>query len=103
MKVQVSKTFAKWMNTCGGQFTAEVVTMKPAQYGWQVGDQFDAMDSGDYDWERQLFKVIMVAYPDDYYACPLYLTTARLNSEFRRRGVSNEAELKSMILDMCEI
>lgn len=103
MVVKVSKTFAKWMNTCGGQFTAEVVTMNQSQYGFHVGDQFEAMDAGDYDWEKRVFKAIMVTYPDDYYACPLYLTTARLSSEFRRRGVSNVAELKGMVLDMCEI
>ena len=102
MKVKVSKVFAKWMaSACG--VSAEVVTMNANQYRYLVGDEFDAIDAGDYDYENLLFRAIMVTYPDDYYACPMYLSTARLNSEFRRRGIRTEEELKKMIKDLCEI
>jgi hypothetical protein len=44
-----------------------------------------------------------VVYPEEYCACPQYLTTTSLNKEFRRRGVTNADELKAMVRSMCEI
>lgn len=109
MKVKVSKVFADFINKTakelGFKAEASVVTMSERGYRLNVGldAMLDAQDNGDYDWCEDEYKVIRVAYPDEYYAMPQYMTTAFLTKEFRRRGVTTEAELKEMVRSMCEI
>lgn len=109
MKVKVSKVFAKFINKTakelGFKAEAEVITMSERGYRLNVGIDaaFDAEDNGDYDWGTGEYRVIRVSYPYDFYAMPQYLTTASLNREFNRRGVSNADELKQMLRSMCEI
>lgn len=109
MKVKVSKVFADFINKTakelGFKAEASVVTMSERGYRLNVGldAMFDAQDNGDYDWAEDEYKVIRVAYPDEYYAMPQYMTTASLTKEFRRRGVSTEEELQQMLREMCEI
>lgn len=109
MKVKVSKVFAAFINKTAKElgFNAEasVVTMSERAYRLNVGLEamLDAQDTDDYDWGEDEYKVIKVAYPDGYYAMPQYLTTASLNKEFRRRGVTTEDELKQMVRSMCEV
>lgn len=108
MKVKVSKTFAAFINKAakelGFKAEASVVTMSSRSYKLNVSmDLFEAEETGDYDFVEDECKAIKVVYPDDYYAMPKYLTTASLTKEFRRRGLTTEAELKEMLKDMCEI
>lgn len=109
MKVKVSKVFANFINKTakelGFKAEASVVTMSERGYRLNVGldAMLDAQDNGDYDWCEDEYKVIRVAYPDEYYAMPQYMTTASLTKEFRRRGVSTADELKEMVRSMCEI
>lgn len=109
MKVKVSKVFADFINKTtkelGIKCEAQVVTMSERGYRLNVGldAMLDAQDTGDYDWAEDEYKVIRVCYPDGYYAMPQYLTTASLNKEFRRMGVTTADELKQMIKGMCEI
>lgn len=109
MKVKVSKVFADFINKTakelGFKAEASVVTMSERGYRLNVGldAALDAEDNGDYDWAEDEYKVIKVLYPEEYYAMPTYLTTASLTKEFRRRGVTTEAELKEMVKEMVEI
>ena len=109
MKVKVSKIFAAYINksakALGFKAEASVVEMSERAYRLNVGldAMLDAQDNGDYDWAKDEYKVIRVTYPDEYYATPKYLTTASLNREFRRRGVTTENELQQMLRYMCEI
>ena len=109
MKVKVSKTFAAYINktakALGFKAEASVVTMSERGYRLNVGldAMLDAQDNGDYDWAEDEYKVIRVVYPEEYYAMPKYLTTASLNKEYRRRGVTTDAELKEMVKEMVEI
>lgn len=109
MKVKVSKVFADFINKTakelGFKAEASVVTMSERGYRLNVGldAMLDAQDNGDYDWAEDEYKVIRVAYPDEYYSMPQYMTTASLTKEFRRRGVSTEEELQQMLREMCEI
>jgi len=109
MKVKVSKVFAAFINKTakelGFKAEAEVVTMSERGYRLNVGldAMLDAQDNGDYDWGEGEYRAIRVVYPEEYYACPQYLTTASLNKEFRRRGVTTADELKQMVRSMCEI
>lgn len=109
MKVKVSKVFANFINKAakelGFKAEASVVTMSERGYRLNVGldAMLDAQDNGDYDWCEDEYKVIKVLYPEEYYAMPKYLTTASLNKEYRRRGVTTDAELKEMVKEMVEI
>lgn len=109
MKVKVSKVFADFINKTakelGFKAEASVVKMSERAYRLNVGlnAMLDAQDTDDYDWGEDEYKVIKVAYPDGYYAMPQYLTTASLNKEFRRRGVTTEDDLKQMVRSMCEV
>ena len=109
MKIQVSKAFAKFINDsareAGVKATAAVVYFStPGVYSWTVGaDPIDADYTGDYDYNTGRYKAIEISYPGEYYANCLYLTTARLTAEFRRRNVRTVEALKSMIRDLIEI
>lgn len=109
MKVKVSKVFAKFINDTakelGFKCEASVVTMSERGYRLNVGldAALDAEDNGDYDWAEDEYKVIRVAYPEEYYAMPRYLTTAELTKEFHSRRVTNADELKEMVRSICEI
>ena len=107
--MKVSKVFADFINKTAKElgFKAEASVMKMSEraYCLNVGlsAMLDAQDTDDYDWREDEYKVIRVAYPEDYCACPQYLTTTSLNKEFRRRGVTTADELKAMVRSMCEI
>ena len=109
MKIKVSKVFADFINRTAKElgFSAEASVQRMSERGYvlNVGmeAQLDADDYGDYDWAEDEYKVIRVVYPDDYYACPQYLTTKSLTDEYRRRGVSTIDELKLMLKDILSI
>jgi hypothetical protein len=108
MNIQVSKVFAKFINKTakemGFEAHAEVVLLPYEGYSFYTGQSVvDASFSGDYDWETRDFKTIKVTYPDNYYACPVYLTTKGLVEEFRSRGVKTMEELKDMLREMLEV
>lgn len=105
MKIQVSKVFADFINKTVPNVEASVRKMSENEYRMHVGSfaLWDAEQYGDYDWQTGKFKAIVVLYPDDYYACPRYITTKELDKEFKRRGVRDAEGLKSMIKDMIEI
>ena len=109
MKIKVSKVFAKFINDTakelGFKVKAKVMTMDFRQYLYFVGEEamFDAEQTGDRDWLTGDYKVIQLIYPEDYYACPHYLTTAALTKEMRRMGVTDADGLKRMIRELCEV
>ena len=108
MNIQVTKVFANFINKTakelGFKAEASFVLMTEGMYRAYVANPEDAMwDGRDYDWDKRMYKAIRVDYPDDYYACPRYLTTIELCKEFKRKGVANWNELKEMVRDMVEI
>lgn len=109
MKIKVSKVFADFINKTAKElgFCAEASVQRMSERGYvlNVGmaAQLDADDYGDYDWAEDEYKVIRVVYPEEYYACPQYLTTKALNDEYNRRGVSTIDELKQMLKDILSI
>ena len=105
MKIQVSKVFADFINKTVTNVEASVRKMSENEYRMNVGSfgLWDAEQYGDYDWQTGKYKAIVILYPDDYYACPRYITTKELDKEFKRRGVKDAEGLKSMIKDMIEI
>lgn len=109
MKVKVSKKFATFMNNTFMKFNlpyhADFVTMSQTKYSWCVDSDL-CENSQDMDFDddgNNIFKVIRVRYPEEYYATPMYLTTKRLNEEFRRNGVKTVEQLELLIKDMVEI
>ena len=108
MKIGVTKTFAKFVNDTakemGFEAHAEVVSIRSvSQYQLSVGDLGDAAEGGDYDWETRELKALMITYPAEYYATPVYFSTKRLVTEAHRRGVKTIEALKKMIRDLFEI
>ena len=109
MKIKVSKVFAAFINKAakelGFKCSASVVTMGERAYRLNFGmdSLCHAMDNGDFDWTTGEYKAIRIDYPYGHYAMARYLTTAQLSHEFAHRGVRNEADLKEMLKDMCEI
>ena len=108
MKIKVSKVFADFINKTAMELNfpvhAQVVNLSENSYRWNVTTNiWDAEEYGDYDWTKGTFKAIMLTYPEDYYACPGYLTTKELNKEFKRLNVSDMDGLKNMVRGLCEI
>lgn len=106
MKIQVSKTFAKFINDTakemGFEAHAQVIALRSSAYTFATGT--DRWDGGcDYDWKTGTYRVIEVSYPYDFYATRKFLTTYALNLEFRKRGVKTVDELKAVLRDMLEI
>ena len=108
MYIRVSKTIAKFINKTakelGFKAHAEVITLPYQTYSLHTGENVvDASFNGDYDYETREFKVIMVTYPDEYYACPRYLTTMGLSNAFKNSGVTDVDGLKEWFRDMLEV
>ena len=105
MKIQVSKTFAKFINETasekGVKLTASVIEVSPSAYGFYVGDPY--LNDYDYNWTKDVYKALYIEYPAEYHACPRYVTTRELNAEFTRLGVTDVDGLKAMIVDMLAI
>jgi len=106
MNIQVSKTFANFINKTakemGFEAHAEVIALRPSAYTFATGtDLWDG--ECDYNWNTNTYRVIEVSYPYDFYATRRFLTTYELTKEFRRRGVKTAEELKDMLRDMLEI
>lgn len=90
----------------GFKAEASVVTMSENKYGYCVGNVYDAMDYGDYDFDndgRYTFKAIAIEYPSDYYAMTKYVSTIELLNEWRRRNGKTEQDCREMIREICEI
>ena len=108
MKVKVSKVFADYLNKLAKQGVldidhAEVRTFSECGYTLNVGDPWDAEQYGDYDYNNDEYKAIVVVYPDEYYALPKYLSTELLTTTFNWFKVTNEEELKEMLKDLINI
>ena len=105
MKIQVSKTFAKFINTTaeklGFKCDAMVLELTPTQYSALV-DWRDVCGF-DFNYNTAKYKVIRVSYPFEYYALPKYFTSVMLNRDFTNRKVKDLAGLEKMIQDLCEI
>ena len=86
MKVQATSTMAKEiakaLKAKGLDYKAKQVKLTEREYSWYVGDTYDAEDYGDYDYTKQEYRAIMIIYPDNYYACPRYLSTRELKDIF---------------------
>lgn len=105
MYIQVSKTFANFINTTakemGFKCKASIITIPENGYTFITGvDLWDG--ECDYAGDGR-YKVILVEYPYEYYACSRHLTTFELTREFRKRGVKDVEGLKAMIKEMLEI
>ena len=79
MRVEATKTLTAWLNNQFKQhnipYKAVYATMTQREYDWQVGDT--SMEY-DYIFTTGKYRVIKILYPDNYYACPQYLTTTLL-------------------------
>ena len=88
MRIAATTTMAATLNKefrrRGWDYKARQVWLKAQQYSWNVGDIYDAEDYGDYNDEKDAYRAIVVIYPDDYYACPRYITTRDLNRLFSK-------------------
>ena len=108
MRIQVSKTFASFINKTaremGFKCMAKVIKGSVNNYTFFTGDEVaDAMYYGDYNFQDGTIKVLQVVYPYEYHACEKLVTTKQLNEEYKRRGCSTLNDLKEMIRDMFEV
>ena len=106
MYVQVSKTFAAFINRTakqkGFKARAEVVEVSENFYKWNV-DIFGPRDDRDFNWKTGKYKVIAVEYPGEYYAPVRYLSTDELINEARAAGVHDLASCQDMIYNLLAI
>lgn len=110
MKLKCTKVFANMLNKWREELrieSAELVTMPIEKYRINVSYDVDAAeDYGDTDYDdegRMIAKAIRIDYPLEYYACPRFLTTKELVSEWRRMKGQTMDDLKRIIKNMIEI
>lgn len=106
MYVQVSKTFAAFINKTakqkGFKARATVVEVSENFYKWNV-DIFGPKSESDYNWQTDKYKVIAVEYPGEYYAPVRYLSTDELITEARAAGVHDLASCQDMLYNLLAI
>ena len=85
MKIQVSKAMAKELNKAIGFCDISYIEMRPETYSWNVSvDSYLNEIDLKFDREgRNVFKVLKIVYPPEFYAMPAYLTTRDLNRIYR--------------------
>lgn len=77
MKIKPTHKMVSFLKKVLDGCKVNLVELNPEQFKWCVDyNEFD--HESDFDWETRTFKVIRVTYPDEYYACPKYLTTKDL-------------------------
>ena len=104
MKVAATKAMATYINKVAKKNNLKAQAV-PVKAGWaEVGLEalYDADQYGELDADNRA-KAIKILFPYEYYACPLYFTTASLNREFKSRRVKTEEELDAMIVDLISI
>ena len=82
MIVVVTKKMADAINKRVSKmgYTAIMETMTPNEYSIKVGNVFHHDE--DYNITTGRMQVIMIIYPDNYYAMPHYLTTKELRAAY---------------------
>lgn len=106
MIIAATKVFADFINKTAIDLNfkceATLVHLPESAYEFYTGiNLWDG--ERDYDYKRGDYKVIAIAYPPEYYACPRYLTTYELNREYHRRGCKYLEDVQAMLKDMLEI
>ena len=104
MRIQATKVLADYINKAankaGARFEAEFITVSRTEYynifGFSGYDRYDMRTGG-------RAAVIVVSYPCNYYALPVYVNTAVLNKEYKRYAVNDRAGLDNMILDLFSV
>lgn len=109
VKIKATSVMAKHLNDAfkrkGFDYSAKVVALTERNYSWYVGSVYDAQDYGDYDYNHDQYKAIMVSYPADYYACPRYISTRELAEEFNREYPEGTSitTFADYMAEVCEI
>lgn len=87
MNVQVSKAMTNEINNYfknnGIPYKAQYETMTPAAFGWNV-DINTEQHEADFLPASGKMRAIKILYPEDFYACPRYVTTRELLRVFRK-------------------
>lgn len=105
MKIQatqvMAREIAKAAKAKGLEYKVKQVMLTDREYGWYVGDIYDAEDYGDYSDTTNKYRAIRIEYPDNYYACPRYISTMELHHLFSKGDTLTEYMAK--VLDEIEI
>lgn len=104
MRVQATKTMTRELNkvakASGIPYRFEYIEVPLDTYKWKVNyDYFEAYDYGDFDISTGKCKAIEVVYPSSWYACPQYITTARLHKVYEA-GDTLESFINRVIEDV---
>lgn len=98
MKVKVTKVMTdeinKYFQKNGIGYTAYFVEYSPTEYNIYVGSSM--CHENDYDWTKNKMKAIKIAYPDNYYAMPRYLTTDDLYKMFWKCNKTIDGFMKEL-------
>ena len=105
MQIKVSKVFTNFINETaqkmGFEASAQVVEYTEQQYTNFVN--IWGPNWTDYNPATGKFKVIVISYPANFFACSTYITTAELVHEFKKRNIQTFDQLREMVRDLCEI
>lgn len=104
MKIQVSKTFANFINSLKINVVDDVnvVYLTEKQYRWCVAsDIWDA--EVDFDYKTGKYKAIRIDYKPNCYANPLLISTKMLNDMYRRENVHTANDLANALKHLIEI
>lgn len=107
MKVRVSNVMAKYIQKLEPEYSVSVAKVDKNTYENITGDTvYDAWSYGDSYLNtkgEEVFKVLRINYPDEYYAMPKYLTTQMMNEEYRRHKAINNGDFDTFIKELIEI
>ncbi len=105
MKLKVTKTLAKYINSFVKKeklaVKAAYKIVGPMDYPGGVMWNPDA-EEDEIEYDRQ-YQVIMVYYPEKYYACPLAISTPMLKNRFKGQKEISEEDFKEALREWIEI
>ena len=97
MKIQVTKTMVNTLKKhLPKGYKIEYTTVNRDSFAWLV-DLHTYKHEIDYDFMIDAFKVIVISYPDNYYACNKYITTIDLTRIFKKSDKTLDGFIKDFI------
>lgn len=97
IKVKASNTLAKVLNEAFKNKGYDISLTKMSEYNYSMMVDYNIFNHDeDFDYKTNLFKVIMINYPDDYYACSKFLTTKDLLRILKNSDKTFDGFIKSV-------
>lgn len=108
MEVRVSKDLANYMSSIMKKngIKAEAKVVEFTERGYEMNVDFNSWEAelnGDYNRRTGKYRAIAIIYDESYYACNNYITTKRLQDEWKCHHPKTVEDMNRILIDMVNI